>query len=257
MSSNNGLIFQYGNYQHEKGEVYPERIEIRPLFTEDGIRWASDIRMQVAGSFVNMNPELTPTGVDAKIAEIESVYAGQSDYKDAKFLLEDGTETQHRLINDDPYNLSGNHIINFSWDNRYPTEFANTRSFSVSIGARFLQSYSNILYFHETTQRIGDGGPMWRMYNRWDGLPVKEFITNQSKVYHVQRGIVIGLFTWPLPPEPYWPDEEQTWRRSITQASPKFHGDLAFSKGTHYALSYAYFFERVGPTPFNPNPFPF
>jgi hypothetical protein len=244
--SSDGMIFQYGDYQHEKGEVYPQKIEIRPLLTEDGVRWASDYRMSLAGSFVNQSPELDAAGVNTKIGEIEEAY--RFDYKDAKFLLPDGvTETEHRMISDDPFNLSGNRIINFSWDNRYPTEFANTRSFSVTIQARFLQSYSSILYFHETVQRIGTGGPMWRIYNRWDGTPFKEFISTESKVYHVQRGIIIGQSAWLPAPEPYWPDDEQVWRRSITQASPKFHGDLSFIKGTHYAKSYAYFFERVGP----------
>lgn len=254
MSNANGLIFKYGNYSHLPGEVYPQRLEVRPLISEDGVRWATDYRMQVGGSFVNQVPELDAAGVNTKIDEVEQAY--QNDYQDALFLFNDGTtQTQHRLFNNDPFNLSGNRVINFTWDNRFPTEFANTRSFSVTIGARYLTNYWDILYFHETTTRIGDGGPMWRMYNTWAGDPEKEFITTQSKVTHVQSGIVIGLYDWPLPPAPYWPDEEMTWRRKVTQVSPRFHGDLSFLKGTHWGISYTYYFERIGPDPFRPNPF--
>lgn len=245
MANENGLIWYYGSYEHPAGEVYPRNIEVRPIQSDRGIRWATLFRMSVAGSFVNQNPELDAAGVNTRIGQIRAAYL--NDYQDCGFKLEDGTVTNHRIINSDPYNLSGTKIVHRSWDNVYPTEFANTRSFSVTVESLYLSYYNEIVYFSETTQKIGTGGEVWRLYNLWDGTPVRETIFNTSKVIHVTRGTIVGLTTWPTPPPPLWPLEEQLWRRQIIYASPRYHGDLGFTKGTHYAVNYAYFFERSGP----------
>ena len=249
--SSDGFTFEWGSYTHPKGEVYPKKIEYRPLITEYGVPWAMDIRLQVAGSFVNQNPELDNAGVNTRIAAMTTAY--NTHYQDAKFYLPDGSLSENYLLTDDALSLSGNRVLHRSWDNIYPTELANTRSFTITIGARFLHHHDNIIYFHETTQRIGDGGPIWRLYNRWDNTPVQEDITLNSKVYHITKGTVIGIDDWPSPPPPLWPNEEQTWRRSIIQSSPKFHGDLTFQQRTHFAVNYAYYFERLGPDPTSSN----
>lgn len=240
-----GMQFRYGAYTHPKGEVYPRRFELRPQLTEDGIRWATLVRMEIAGNFVGESPEMSANEVNARIVELDNVY--QYDYGDVEFLMPDGSRSAHSFNSNDLYNLSGNRIVHRSWDNILPSEYANTRSFTVVIEALFQENYSEILYFSETTERIGDGGPVWRLYNSWTNTPIKEQIFSNSKVYHIQRGTIIGLNTWPLTPSPYWPSDEQTWRRKIATTSPKFHGDLAFLKGTHYAKQYTYFFERLGP----------
>lgn len=248
--SSNGLIWYYGNYEHPPGEVYPQKIEVRPLSSDRGLRWAYIVRTQVAGSFVNQSPELDAAGVNSRIATMEQAY--RYDYQDYGFKLSNGALTQHHLNTDDPFNLSGNKIVHRSWDNMWPTEFANTRSFTVTLESIIQQSEHRILFFSETTQRIGNGGPTWRLYNQWNGTPVREEITNTSKVYHVQRGTIVGLDTWPTPPDPWWPLEEQQWRRTITQASPRLHGHPSLARATHYALSYTYYFERGNSDPTSP-----
>lgn len=244
--ASDGMIFKYGSFAHPKGEVYPASLEIRPRFTEDGVRWATDLRMEVRGSFVNQDPELDATGVNTRIAALEQAY--RHDYKDAAFYMPDGTtRTEHYILTDDIYNLSGNKITHRSWDNVAKTEFANTRSFSVVISALVLSTYSDIIFFKENVTRIGDGGPSWKLYNNWQGDPVKETVTAQTKVRHIQEGVIIGLRTWPTVPAPYWPNEEQTWKQVIRQSSPKLWGHPSFAKTTHYQIEYRYEFERLGP----------
>jgi hypothetical protein len=250
MAREGELIWYYGSYEHPVGEVYPRNIEVRPLQSDMGVRWGTVFRMSVAGSFVNQSPELTPKQVGTRIQDMKDAY--RDDYKDCGFKHSDGTLTPHRIVNADPFNLSGTKIVHRSWDNVYPTEYANTRSFSVTVQSLYLSEYNDVVYFHETTQKIGTGGEVWRLYNQWDGTPVRETVFNTSKVIHVTRGTIVGLYTWPTPPPPLWPLEEQEWKRQIVYGSPKHHGDLSFLKGTHYAVSYAYFFERNGPDATSP-----
>jgi hypothetical protein len=240
-------LFFYGGYEHPAGEVYPTKLEIIPHFSEVGVKWGSTFAMEVSGNFLDVNPELDPAGVNARISAMESAY--KFDYRDCGFKFNDGSLTEHYLLTDDAFNLSGNKVVWRSWDNMTPTEFANTRSFSIRIQAKFETNYNNVLEFRETLQQIGTGDEVWRLYNNFAGEPVKEVIFNQSKVLHVQKGYVVGMKGYIAIPDPIWPEEEQQWRRVNVKSTPRHHGHLSFDRETHYRTDYAYFFERIGADP--------
>lgn len=252
--SGDGLTFFYGGYEHLKGEVYPYKIEIFPRKSNRGVRWASLHRMTVKGNFLDVNPELDDAGVNARMVAMRNAYL--HDYKNCGFKLDDGTVTRHFFDNDDAENLSGNVISYRSWDNMTDTELANTRSFTVAIESLWQESYSGLYYFRETLERFGDGGEVWRMYNNWEGDPVRETIFNKSKVYIVQRGLIIAQDFHIAPPDPWFPDDEQGWRQEEYLESPTYHGDPTFSlaKATHFITRYAYYFEDLGPHTQTPNP---
>lgn len=247
-----GFQFYYGDYTHEKGEVYPKSLQVIPRANEDGIRWASLYRMQVAGDFCSSDgTPLTVAQLSTRISAMDAAYL--YDYRNCGFLDPDGNLTPHHLSTNDNYNLSGNRVVYRSWDNIMPTEYANTRSFSVTIEALFQENYTEILGFKEETTKKGTGGPVWVMYNLWNGTPYKEIIHNTSKVTHVQAGTIIGMNTWPNPlfySPPYWPAEEMEWLRVVKQTSPRNHGHPSLAKSTHYRTDYAYFFQRTTAAPF-------
>jgi hypothetical protein len=250
MSSDPGLKFFYGDYEHLPGEVYPSKIEVIPKFTPDGLRWGNQWTFRVKGNFVDVEPELNPAGVNAKITAIYNAY--HNNYKDVGFRLPDGSLTHHYMRNADRWNLSGNRVVYRSWDHQTPTEFANTRSFSIGISALWRHSESDIISWNESTERTGTGGPIREARATWNGVPYMYTIAAQSKVVHIQQGEVVSFDDWVEPPPPYWPDEELVHLRVIQQNSPRFWGDPSFSKPTHFVLRYKYVFQRVGPTPVRP-----
>ena len=249
--SSNGLKFFYGDYEHLVGEVYPAKIEVIPKFSPDGVRWATQYTFRLKGTFVDVEPELDPSGVDTKIGTILNAY--KDDYKDCGFKLPDGTLTKHYMKSNDQYNLSGNRVVYRSWDHESPTEFANTRSFSIGIGSLWRNSYDNILSWTEATEKTGTGGPIREVRTTWNGTPYMYTIANRSKVTHVQQGEIVSLDTWATPPAPYWPNEELVHLRVIQQNSPKFWGDPSYTKPTHFVTRYKYIFQRIGPSPVQPN----
>ena len=254
MSGENGLIWAYGPYKHQPGEVYPASIEARPrLMKDSNIRWATDYRFEIKGDFCSANGvELTPAQVTTRIDELETAYF--EDYKDCGFYLSDGvTKTAHWMESDDAFNLSGNQVLHRSWEHSGPTEYANTRSFAITVGATWQQNFTHVVYFKEHVTKFGTGGPRKKMYNLFNGTPVFEQISVNSKVIHVQQGTVIGVDYWPIPPDPYWPLEEHVDQREITQSSPEHFGDQDFSKGRLYQVNYTYRFERSGPSPITGN----
>lgn len=248
--SSNGLKFFYGDYEHLVGEVYPAKIEVIPRFTPEGLRWASQWTYRLKGNFVDVNPELSPTGVNTKIGQIYDAY--KDNYKDCGFRLPDGSLTKHYMKSNDQYNLSGNRLVYRSWDHQTPTEFANTRSFSIGISSLWRDSIDPIISWTESTERTGTGGPIREVRTTWNGTPYMYTIAKQSKVTHIQQGEVVSLDDWARAPLPYWPDEELVHLRVIQRSSPKYHGDPNFSKPTHFVLRYKYIFQRIGPDPVRP-----
>jgi len=249
--SSSGLQFFYGSYNHLPGEVYPAKIEVIPKFSPDNVRWATQYTFRIKGNFVDVEPELDAAGVNTKIGGMLKAYA--DDYKDCGFKLADGTLTNHYMKSNDTYNLSGNRVVYRSWDHDTPTEFANTRSFSIGISSLWRNSYDNILSWTESTEKTGTGGPIREVRSTWNGTPYMYTIANRSKVTHVQQGEIVSLDDWATPPAPYWPNEELVHLRVIQQNSPKFWGDPSYSKPTHFVLRYKYIFQRIGPSPVKPN----
>jgi hypothetical protein len=239
-----GLVFKYGGYSHPPGEVYPQAIEVRPVVSERGIRWATDVRYQIAGSFCQtLSNPLTPALVNSRIGGLINAYT--HDYQDFGFYLPDGSETMHMIRNDDEFNISGNKVLSRSWLYQTPTEFANTRSFSISLGARYLESYSSILFFSERIGLRGTGGPSWQYKTRWTGPPIREQVTERTPVIITQTGVVVGTTGVVQAPAPWWPADEMQEHRYIERVSPRLHGHPDFNKRTHFELRYSYLFQMA------------
>lgn len=247
----NGMSFYYGNYIHKTNEVVPLSVQQKYLRTHRGIRWAVQVELHIGGDFVPDDPsaEMSPEDVTARILALDEAY--RNDYQDCGFLM-DGQLTPHYMLNNDPYNLSGNQIIYRSWDNVLPTEYANTRSFKIIISATYLFDYSGVMYFSQKVTKNGDGGPTWVLRNTADG-PKKVEVLPQSKVFHIQSGTVIGNIERLPPPPPLWPLEEHRDMRRVSYTSPVFLGDPSSRPGTQYRTDYTYIFERLGPDPIQGN----
>lgn len=243
--------FKYGDYEHTPGECYPASIEIRPMPNRDGVKWAQLIRFRIVGDFCTSDGTvLKASDISDKIEELANAY--NDDYKDAIWLDPDGNETPHKMISNDANNLSGVQVVSRSWDHALPAnEYVNTRSYSITLQSLYLwPSAPEIFSFWETTTKIGTGGPRWKLYNLYDGTPVKETVFNATTVRYVTNGSLVGLTTWPdalaiVPP--LWPADEELWKREIRQRSPRFWGDPTFTKGTHYQTDYTYHFHLPAP----------
>ena len=200
----------------------------------------------MGGDFVEDGVPLDPAEIQSRLQSLESAY--KDDYKDFGFKL-DGIPTHHYLTNDAEDNLSGNYVAFRSWDQVLPTEWANTRSFSVAVEAVIKSPEVTTIDFKETTTKVGTGGPLWRLYTTFNGEPIKEIIADQTPVTHVTRGRIITMDGFAALPDPYWPDEEEEWRREVVYTAPLKHGRFEESKLTHYTVDYVYYFRRLGPDP--------
>jgi len=262
MSCCEGLVFKWGDkdnggYEHEPGECYPAGVTFERLKSKRNIKYATVVRMKVAGSLVG---NLTRAEIKTKMQAMAVAY--NTDYQDATFEYSDGSLTSHQMLNDDVNSLSGNKIIERSWDNQYDTELANTRSFTFTVEAIYIdvdasENNANRLQWDETATSIGDGGPTWRIYNNWGSTPIKEQISSSSSITWVQQGIIFSNYSYPLAPHGMTPAatlfplaDEHREQRQITLISPREYGHNNPSRPgawnyTHYGTKYKYIFETV------------
>ena len=256
-----GLVWKWGTYAHEPGECYPMIIEARPVFSDRGVRYATNVRYQVGGDIcftdaekaaIDAGTETEQSTLTTRISAIETAYSDE--YKDFGFYLDDGiTPTAHAITNDDANNISGNRILSVSFPSRLPTEYTNTRSFQCTVSALLMDSLSQILYAREEISWLGTGGERWKLRPTFGGNLERTTIYPSSPVRIVQQGVLVGLTTYPTTPAPWWPADEHEDRRRITMVSPRLEGHDDFNRPIGYAVRYRYEFSQNAVTSQNPN----
>lgn len=239
-----GLQAFYGPYMHSPGEAYPRLIEITPVLSERGRRWATDVQITLEGQFCD-DPKtpLTRSQIANKIAELDEAY--RHDYRDFGFMYRNDGDSAwalspHYIRHDAATNLTGNKVLRRSWLHREPTEFANTRSYNVTVGARFKESYSSIVHFWESVMFLGDGGPDWVFRDKWQGPARRDDLTEKTVVRVIQTGYHLSLNPLPIINPPLFPEHVRGKQSVIHRWTPKSHGSNLGNRYTHYAVRWAY-----------------
>jgi hypothetical protein len=239
-----GLRAFYGPFTHSPGEAYPRLVEITPVLSERGRRWATDVQITLEGQFCDdpVNP-LTRSQIANRIEQLDEAY--KYDYRDFGFMYKNDGDSAwalspHYIRHDAASNLTGNKVLRRSWLHREPTEFANTRSYNVTVGARFRESYSSIIDFKEAVTFRGDGGPDWVYRTKWQGNPRRDDLTEKTVVHVIQTGYHVNLFPLPLVNPPLFPEYVLGKQTIITRTTPKSHGSNLSGRYSHYAVQWVY-----------------
>lgn len=236
-----GLKFMYGDHVHTEGEVRPKTISMRAVPAPSGRHWLTEYSMNVEGQLCyDISSPPTLSELNSSIATLDSAY--NEDYKDAGFLFTDNSPTAHYMTNNSSYNLSGNRVLQRSWLHQTPTEFANTRTFNITIWSQFIQSYSDLIDFQERVEYRGNGGLDFEIRDQWLGTPQYEQVAAQTHITAVQRGYTVGLFDYINPPDPLFPTREKGKLRRMVYTSPRDFGHNLRGRFALYRLDYAYYF---------------
>lgn len=142
-----------------------------------------------------------------------------------------GTTLAHEILNANT--IDGTHFGPLSWvlnpqgQHGSGAQFVNRRDFRFTVTATTLYTGVALVSWHESVQRIGDGGARWNMAGSING-PVQQQYTQQFTPYSViQQGRAVGLTQWPIPATPlYPPSYEHTDKRSIVYDTPMNMGRI-------------------------------
>lgn len=242
--------FFYGNYVHEQDEVYPHLIRYETVNNGRNIPWYLNAVMVVKGSLCGCT---TQADLNDKIDALNDAY--KYHYKDAGFLLNNGTIGEHYFRSDDQFNLTGNRVAFRSWDNVEPTELANVRSYTIAIEAKFETSYTSILDLQETITVQGSLDPHTRRYSDWSGNMIGQQIYGSSGPLRVtQSGFIISkdIAGFALP-GPWYPNHENKRQRVISRTSGKSWGSAHGRPGYGYRGAWRYVMEIPSENDQEPN----
>ena len=233
------MYFVYGTYQHPDHEVNLVKMEIQPIFSPRGDRFASWYKLHIIGEI-----QLTPTEdasardpnpqteainrhtlFNTKIKALIDAYA--DNYQSCGLIHDNGTQTKHYLSNAATNNISGNRVLYRSWNRGVGDEYATVRTFYIVLGALFDESDSGIYAYREEVELHGTGAGTWEWVNNQTGIPQQQpkfpFVHQTIRQY----GSIVGVNTWALGnvPPPLYPQWEHQDRRVQKYEFPTWHGN--------------------------------
>ena len=249
----------YGSYRHDDNEC--EVIRTRAsTFNPAGQTltvkrvWQINGQLQAASS----------SALITEIADLERAYS--LPFKDVVLYLSDGSTVFDALRNigsltgvivesgpDYPVGrgAEGQTFLNYAI--RLSAEYVFSRSGGTGSGSGQPGDTSRLSSWSESVSVVG-GGARYAVVETVDGDPVRQQINARTKVRITQRGTATGMFGFPSPPPPLYPDAENEAERDVQQQAQSSGGP---GQGTGYTVTWAYVMEGSGIGGAEPNPWPF
>ena len=208
----------YGGYSFEPRMCHFV-IEKQTEHARTGLRIAYTEKWHVKGRVTGT----TEAQISTKIKALETALI--PDMNNLAFFGENGV-TAHFL--DSQSSTNGVEILGLKWLNANEgqkgsgAEYVFRRSFEFTAKARYLDQSAvemgqdAIIFYHETLQGIGDGGPKWRLVPSLRGPVQLQVVQAYTAYTGRQTDIRIGLNGTPNPVGPFYPGMEHTDVRQIT-----------------------------------------
>lgn len=235
--------FRYRTLTHPDHEVELVRFYRRASFSKRGVRDKVTIGMFLKG-WVVANPQ---SSITARIQEVEDAYS--YDGGDAVLLLDDGSESPHSLKSSHPTNISGVRVLDFQWVTENPAEYATNRTFTVQLEADYADIVSQIIFWYEQLEFIGNGGPRYELVEFPLGTPLPYRVCEFTKQTIIQSGKSLGYFGYVEPFGSLWPDSLHQDKVRIVRGTPEFNGKLY----TNYPMQWTFPHSRSVPTDGTPS----
>lgn len=167
-------------------------------------------------------------------------------YMPAALIANDGVTILRSLLGITP--LGGTRVTaapSYLDDGRGNAEGSTYRSYQVVIEGRYalpaiLVAPNVTLFWHETIQLLGTGGPRFVYRQPLNGMPKRQMTAQFTTMQIIQNGNAIGMLGWPDPPLPIWPEDEHQERRRIDMGNPERLGSIF----TNWPISWSYSMER-------------
>jgi hypothetical protein len=240
------MYLQYGNYQHPSAEA-TVAIRREMVWSEGQFAKGFKDTWEIAGFLQAADaPSLT-----AALALLIAAYQLQG--QNAGLFLDDGSST-HALLS--TTSVTGVKSSGVSFPEGKGAEYSTYRSYSVTLDAEYRFPGIGVIQFTERIARTGTGGPDIIWLEPINGPPQPQMVRQQTVCRARQFGQAVGLFDWPVPPPPTWPQFELPKQRAIEYQDPKRSGPYGRPVFTEFLVTWAYEFASDLPLPGFPNVWP-
>lgn len=229
------LVLSNG-YRHAVDEVLPRSITRRVETNPGGQRTSMTVAWTLEG-YLHASDQASLT---IAMRTLESAYA--NDGFAAVFLDNSGQNSAHHIGGNG--SRRGCRVIggvNWLWNNG--AEYTTYRSYQIQLEADYDNPFANIWLFEESISRKGNTGQRVVWKPSLNGPAQRQITYAQTTQKVVQRGTIIGMFSYASPPPPLWPFAELPELREEDQSAPKRFGPIGAPYYREYPTNYAYFFE--------------
>jgi hypothetical protein len=112
---------------------------------------------------------------------------------------------------------------------------------------------SVLLSWNESISIRGNGGPRTVIRTPVNGSPVRQVVSQRTPIFASQRGSAVGLYRYPTPPQPIWPQHRTNPDEEITKDTADTVGGTGNQQQRReFRISWNYQF--AAPTSLNANP---
>lgn len=242
------MILSYRNFRFTSGEVGSQMFK-EAVRNEAQDTWAIRHRWTLDGMI--LNPGGNVSTMTTLIQQAEAAF--DQDYGDLILYQANGSSrSAHSLIN--AQTLSGVRVVSpLHFPKSEGPEGVCFRSFAAVLEAEIpLQNPDSLLQSWTEQVTYSGGGPSTEYLLTLYGRPIKYTGRQMTTFTAVQSGSSVGLYFYPTPAFPLWPDAEKRPLRTYTKGTPKPTG----LRKLMWPISWQYTFESADPLVGGPTGWP-
>jgi len=223
----------YGGLVHADNEVNLVTMDYRTQYSPRNKKLIETRTVNLRGEFIYTDTQSIVNKINAAIT------AYSNDYQDFTYTV--GGVLAHQLRNDASC-ISGVKVVSKNFPSGSPEQLATTRTFGVTLQAKYDVSEDNIVSWTESLSVTGTGGPVKTVVNTIFG-PFQFYYAPASAVYVRQSGSSVGFNSYPAAPAPIGnQDAEFLDRHNITQTSGTQQGTGIRYFRTSWSYQFAFAF---------------
>ena len=236
----------YGGYtmsDANRNKVNLAAFDIIPQYSERGKKTSVIHRVTLRGELLIADGLTTAAQVQAdlttKIGALANAFVNNG--LDFRFYQDDGTLTNHCLFNDNSAALTDVQIVQRSWPEGDPAEYATQRTYQVVLQQELADRESELLVYRETISLTGSAGRYVEWVENAAGIPIYQEIHANTMTQIVQQGEAIAMDGWPFLyiPEPiYGFPYERVKLRRLDLILPRFTGRQYVEYGCRWRYEY-------------------
>ncbi len=233
------MLLAYRNYLHQIDETAVS-IQRTSRLNRFGITISEIERWSLSGLLFGDSPAL----VTQAVAALETAY----DVNGGDLLLLDNNGTTvHRALRSFG-SLGGVRVLSRGYPIGTGAEYTTYRTYAITAEAEYPATVaeSQILDWQETLI-IGGGAPRWVIREPLNGDPIKQQTHQRTKYIATQSGQAVGMFAYPQPAAPIWPNDLHADRPILSYSDAPIVGVGVGRVATQWSVAWHYEFESVSP----------
>lgn len=243
------MYVKRGNYTHANNEArFSVRKEAQYADNQTliGTKWQVGIRGMKTGADV--------AALSASMIAMEAAYSVTTG--NFQVLQNDGSTEVPLYKIDGSKTIGGIRMMRFNYALSDPAELTTYVNYEIDLEADFggvgiigggNVGQSTILTWSESLSIRGTGGPRFVVREARNGTPQKQIVSQRTPVFATQRGEAVGLFTWPSPSQPIWPQHLSAPDVDVQRTSASSVGGQGNQQQRReYRVSWVYQYQSIG-----------